>query len=177
MPLPLQPVPHESNSPMRRPLAKTGTGYDPFDDGRALQDRLNVHCFGCGTLNSAGLQIKSRWEDDELVCIWQPKPEHIGYPGYVYGGIIASIVDCHAIWASIGIRCREAGHDLNSGMPSFNVVTASLLVNYLKPAGVGHPLVLRARITEHGRRKSTVSCSVLQGAVHCATAQVITVCV
>jgi len=67
-------------------------GHDPFDDGRALQDRLPVHCFGCGALNAHGLHIKSRWDGDEFVCLWQPRPEHIGYPGYVYGGTIASLV-------------------------------------------------------------------------------------
>jgi acyl-coenzyme A thioesterase PaaI-like protein len=148
---------------------------DPFDDGRALQDRLPGHCFGCGSLNAHGLHIKSHWIGDQFVCIWQPRPEHIGYPGYVFGGTIASIVDCHAIWASLSARCRELGLDLNSGAPPFGVVTGSLHVNYLKPALVAQPLELRARIVEHGPRKSVVACSVHQGAVECATAEVITV--
>ena len=38
-----------------------------MEDGRALQDVLKVECFGCGALNERGLQIKSRWEGDELV--------------------------------------------------------------------------------------------------------------
>jgi acyl-coenzyme A thioesterase PaaI-like protein len=149
--------------------------HDPFDDGRALQDRLQVDCFGCGTLNANGLHIKSRWEGDELVCLWQPAPEHIGFPGYVYGGTIASVVDCHAVWASLSAYCREAGHDLSSGPPPFGVVTGSLRVNYLRPALVAHALELRARIVEHGERKSVVACSVRQGPVECATAEVITV--
>ena len=151
--------------------------HDPFDDGRALQDRLQVHCFGCGALNAHGLHIKSRWEGDEFVCVWQPSPEHIGYPGYVYGGTIASVVDCHAIWAALSAHCREAGHDLSSGPPPFGVVTGSLRVNYLKPALVTQPLELRARIVLHAERKSVVACSVRQGAVECATAEVITVLV
>ena len=152
-----------------------GAAHDPFDDGRALQDRLQVHCFGCGTLNAHGLRIKSRWEGDEFVCVWQPRPEHIGYPGCVYGGTIASVVDCHAIWASLSFHCREAGHDLSSGPPPFGVVTASLRVNYLNPASVAQALELRARIVEHGERKSVVACSVRQGPMECATAEVITV--
>ena len=152
-----------------------GSLADPFDDGRPLQDRLPVHCFGCGALNAQGLQIKSRWAGDEFTCIWQPKPEHIGYPGYVYGGTIASIVDCHAVWASLALYCRDAGHDLNSGPPPFTVVTGRLSVNYLKPAVVSLPLELRARITEQGERKTVVVCRVLQGEVECATAEVITV--
>lgn len=149
--------------------------HDPFDDGRALQDRLQVHCFGCGALNEQGLHIKSRWDGDVFVCIWQPRAEHIGFPGYIYGGAIASVVDCHAIWASLSVHCREAGHDLNSGPPPFSVVTGSLRVNYLKPALVTQALELRARILEHGERKSIVACSVRQGPVECATAEIITV--
>lgn len=149
--------------------------HDPFDDGRALQDRLQVHCFGCGTLNDRGLHIKSRWDGDEFVCIWQPRSEHIGFPGYVYGGTIASVVDCHAIWAAMSAHCREAGHDLNSGPPPFHVVTGSLRVNYLKPALVAQALELRARVVAHGERKSIVACSVRQVSVECATAEVITV--
>jgi len=148
--------------------------HDPFDDGRPLQDRLQGHCFGCGTLNAHGLHIKSRWDGDEFVCVWQPRPEYIGYPGYVYGGTIASLVDCHAIWAALSAHCQEAGHDLSSGPPPFSVVTGSLHVNYLKPAMVARALELRARIVEHGVRKSVVACSVRQGSIECATAEVTT---
>jgi acyl-CoA thioesterase FadM len=149
--------------------------FDPFDDGRALQDRLPVHCFGCGTLNAHGLRIKSRWQGDEFVCVWQPGPEHIAFPGVVYGGTIASIVDCHAVWASLSAHCRAVGHDLRSGAPPLAVVTARLHVSYRKPASLAAPLELRARIVEHGERKSVVVCSVRQGAVECATAEVVTV--
>jgi acyl-CoA thioesterase FadM len=148
---------------------------DPFDDGRALQDRLPVHCFGCGTLNANGLQIKSRWEGELFVCVWQPRPEHIGFPGVVYGGTIASVIDCHAVWAALSAHCRHAGHDLSSGSPNFGVVTARLLVNYLEPASVAHMLEVRARIVEQRGRKSTIVCSVRQGSTECATAEVIVV--
>jgi acyl-coenzyme A thioesterase PaaI-like protein len=149
--------------------------HDPFDDGRALQDRLQVHCFGCGALNAHGMHIKSRWQGDALVCVWQPGPEHIGFPGFVYGGTIASVVDCHAVWASLSMHCREAGHDLSSGAPPFAVVTASLRVRYLAPARIARPLELSARVVEHGVRKSVVACSVRQGSVECAAAEVVTV--
>ncbi|MEO7642266.1 MAG: PaaI family thioesterase, partial [Ramlibacter sp.] len=137
--------------------------------------RLAVPCFGCGTLNAHGLHIKSRWEGSEFVCVWQPKPEHVSFPGYVYGGTIASVVDCHAVWAALAMHCMDARHDLRIGPPPFAVVTASLHVDYLKPALLARALELRARMLEHGERKSIVACSVHQGPVLCATAQVITV--
>lgn len=157
------------------PASATLSPNDPFDDGRALQDRLQVHCFGCGVLNAHGLKIKSQWQDDEFICVWQPRPKHIGYPGCVYGGTIASVVDCHAVWAALSMHCRDSGHDLNDGPPPFGVVTASLHVNYLKPAAIARPLELRARIALHGERKTVIACSVRQGEVECATAEVIAV--
>ena len=150
---------------------------DPYDDGSALQDRLPCHCFGCGTLNPHGLHIKSRWEGDEFVCDWQPKPEHIAFPGIAYGGTIASVVDCHAVWAALSMHCRSAGHDLRTGPPPFRVVTASLLVNFLRPASVSHALELRALVVEQSARKSIVVCSVRQGSLECGKAEVVTVCV
>ena len=169
----MKPVEHRIiDSP---PPSASACACDTFDDGRPLQDRLPVHCFGCGTLNAHGLHIKSRWLGDELVCVWQPRPEHIGFPGYVYGGTIASVVDCHAIWAALSLQCRQAGHDLSSGPPPFAVVTASLQVSYLKPALVAETLELRARVATQGERKSVVACSVRQGPLECATAEVITV--
>lgn len=144
-------------------------------EGRALQDVLKVHCYGCGSLNEHGLKIKSRWEGDELVCHWQPEPFHIGYPGFVYGGTIACVVDCHAIWTALATLCRDTGVDLDEGPPPFAFVTGKLSVNYLKPAAIGQALELRARVIDAGERRSNVACRVLQGGVECATADVVTV--
>ena len=144
--------------------------------GPALQDCFKVHCWGCGALNPGGLQIKSRWEDDELTCRWQPKPEHIGYPGIVYGGLIAAVVDCHAICAAMASTCRDAGLDMSDDHPPpFNFVTGTLGVKYLAPASIDRPLVLRARVVDAGERRVTVACRVLQDGCECVSAEVIAV--
>ena len=57
-------------------------------------DDMN-HCYGCGQLNDRGLRIQSRWEGDEAVARFEPKHYHTAIPGYVYGGLIASLIDCH----------------------------------------------------------------------------------
>jgi len=142
------------------------------DAGPALQDVLKVHCFGCGALNERGLQIKSHWQGDELVCRWQPPVHYIGHPGVVYGGAIASVVDCHAIWTAMATHCRDEGMALDAA-PAF--VTGRLAVNYLRPAAIDRPLELRARVTDRGERRSTVACRVLQGEMECATAEVVAV--
>ena len=66
---------------------------------KAIQDYYPEEiavCYGCGRLNENGLQIKSYWEGDESVCRFKPRPYHTAFPGYAYGGLVASLIDCHA---------------------------------------------------------------------------------
>jgi acyl-coenzyme A thioesterase PaaI-like protein len=145
-------------------------------EGRALQDALQVHCFGCGALNAHGLQIKSRWEGDELVCRWSPQAHHIGHPGVVCGGVIASVVDCHAIWTAMATACRDEGLPLDDDSPPpFAFVTGTLRVSYLKPARIDRPLALHATVSGQDARRITVACRVLQDGVESANAEVVTV--
>jgi len=129
---------------------------------KALQDHYEKpvsHCFGCGYNNERGLHIKSYWEGDECVCSFQPEPYHCGIPGYVYGGMIASVIDCHGSATASAEACRREGRDPGAApMPRF--VTASLHVDYLLPTRIDQPMVLRARVTEFKGRKAVVSMSV-----------------
>jgi len=135
-----------------------------------------VHCFGCGALNERGLLIKSCWDGDELVCRWQAASHYIGHPGVVYGGAIASVVDCPAIWTALATHCRSEGIALDDpAWPPPAFVTGRLAVTYLRPASIEQPLSLRARVIDRGERRSTVACRVLQGDIECATAEVIAV--
>lgn len=143
--------------------------------GRALQDQLKVHCFGCGALNAHGLKIKSHWLGDELVCRWRPQPFHIGHPGFVYGGAIACVIDCHAIWTALATACRQIDHALSSGPPPFAFVTGKLSVNYLKPMAIDAALDLHARVQAQTERKFVVSCRVMQHGVECANAEVVAI--
>src|SRR5687767_2958363 len=54
-----------------------------------------AHCFGCGRSNSSGHQLKSFSEGDEVVAHFTPEPHQMAVPGFVYGGLLASLVDCH----------------------------------------------------------------------------------
>jgi len=110
------------------------------------------YCYGCGRLNEHGHQIKSWWDGDETVSLFTPKPYHIAIPGYVYGGLIASLIDCHgtgtAALASYRNQDREPGTE-----PPFRFVTASLQVDYLAPTLLGVELELRGKVTEIKGRK------------------------
>jgi acyl-coenzyme A thioesterase PaaI-like protein len=109
-------------------------------------------CYGCGRLNEHGLQIKSYWDGDETVCHYMPRPDHIAIPGYVYGGLIASLIDCHCTGTAAAAAYRAEGRAMDT-QPAFRFVTASLKVDYLKPTPLGVMLEVRARVKEIKGRK------------------------
>jgi acyl-coenzyme A thioesterase PaaI-like protein len=110
-----------------------------------------------------------------MLCNWRPEPFHIGHPGYVYGGTIASVVDCHSIWTALADYCRETGHALDDGPPPFAFVTGSLKVDYLKPVPIEGEMELRARVLEKGERKTIIGCRVLHSGIECAVASAVAV--
>jgi acyl-coenzyme A thioesterase PaaI-like protein len=135
----------------------------------------NAHCYGCGRLNKDGLQIKSYWDGEESVCHYTPKPYYSGgVPGFAYGGIIASLIDCHAAATASAAKLREEGYSLGEKpLPRF--VAASLKVDYLKPTPLGTVLELRGRVLEIKGRKVTVSVTLSAEGVICAKGEEILV--
>jgi acyl-coenzyme A thioesterase PaaI-like protein len=126
---------------------------------RAIQDSIpHNHCWGCGTLNPRGLQIKSYWDGEESVCNLQPAPEFMAGPTDVlYGGYIAAVIDCHCICTAIAHAYRVAGREIGAE-PLLWSVTASLKIDYLAPTPIGSAVELRARVREHQGRKRVVEC-------------------
>jgi acyl-coenzyme A thioesterase PaaI-like protein len=114
-----------------------------------------AHCYGCGRLNEYGYQIKSYWEGEDSVCYFQPKPYHISIPGYVYGGLLASLIDCHGTGtaAAAGYRAESRLMDTE---PSLRYLTASLHIDYLKPTPLGILLEVRGRVKEVKGRKVVI---------------------
>lgn len=111
------------------------------------------HCFGCGRLNEHGLKIKSYWDGNEGVCHFTPKDYYTGgFPDYLYGGLIASLIDCHCAATASAAKAREDGVDLNV-QPLERFVTASLKIDYLAPGPVNTPLEIRAKVREISGRK------------------------
>lgn len=145
--------------------------------GKAFQDYYPdevSHCYGCGRLNEHGLQIKSYWDGDETVCVYQARPYHTAVPGYVYGGLIASLIDCHGTGTAAAAMYREQGRDMSSD-PPLRFLTASLQVDYLRPTPIDGPLELRAMAREIKGRKVTVDVSLRAGGEVCAKGTVVTV--
>jgi acyl-coenzyme A thioesterase PaaI-like protein len=136
-------------------------------------DQLS-HCYGCGRLNEHGLKIKSYWDGCQAVAVLEPKPYHIGIPGYVYGGLIASIIDCHCTGTASAAALRAEGRDIETSNP-LRFVTASLHVDYLKPAPIGVELEVRAQVKQIKGRKVIVAATVSAKDEVCATGEVVAV--
>ncbi len=131
-------------------------------------------CYGCGRLNPHGLQIKSYWDGDESVCRFSPQPYHTAIPGFVYGGLLASLIDCHSTGTAAAAAYRAAGLPMDSGT-EFRFVTASLHVDYLRPTPIDAPLELRARVKEIKGRKVVVSTALSSKGEVCARGEVVAV--
>jgi len=133
-----------------------------------------AYCYGCGRMNEFGLQIKSYWDGDETVCLFQPRPYHIAIPGFVYGGLIASLIDCHSTGSAAAAAYRATGRPMDSE-PALRFLTASLHVDYLKPTPLGLLLEVRARIKEVKGRKVVIESSLSANGVSTARGEVVAV--
>jgi acyl-coenzyme A thioesterase PaaI-like protein len=146
-------------------------------DQKAFQDYYPddySHCYGCGRLNAHGMKIKSHWDGDETLATVQPEPYHCAIPGYVYGGYIASIIDCHCTGTASAAAFRAENRAMGTE-PPLRFVTASLHVDYLHPTPLGVPLEVRGKIKEIKNRKVVVTATVSAEGKICAKGEVVTV--
>jgi acyl-coenzyme A thioesterase PaaI-like protein len=130
-------------------------------------------CFGCGRNNAHGLHIQSYWLGDGAVAHFMPQPHHSGYPGMVYGGLIASLIDCHSIATATAAIYELEGRP--PGEPYITCVTGTLTVTYLKPTPLGTLLTVRSAVQKISASKATVVSSLLADDVECAKGEVIAV--
>ena len=133
-----------------------------------------AQCYGCGRLNERGLQIKSYWEGNDSVCVFQPKPYHTAIPGYVYGGLIASLIDCHSTGTAAAAMYRREGRGMNTE-PPLRFLTASLKVDYLRPTPIEVPMEVRATVKEIKGRKVVILSTLSARGEVCARGEVIAV--
>ena len=136
-------------------------------DEPSLQERYapGLACFGCGPANEQGLRIRSFARgDDAAVCEWQPQKHHEAYPGMLNGGVIGSLIDCHANWTAAWHLMRRAGAE---SPPC--TVTAKYSVKLLRPTPTDAPLLLTARVVEAVEDRAVVEVEVAAGGKVCAT--------
>lgn len=133
----------------------------------SLQERYAPRnsCFGCGPANARGLRIRSFARGDaETVCEWQPQKHHEAFPGMLNGGIIGSLIDCHANWTAAWHLMRRAQLD---SPPC--TVTAEYSVKLLRPTPSDAPVQLTARVVEAKEDRAVVEAELVAGGRVCAT--------
>lgn len=146
-------------------------------DPKAFQDYYpdeSSHCYGCGRLNEHGLKVRSYWDGEETIAVFQPRPYHMAAPGYVYGGLLASLVDCHGTGTAAAAAYRAEGRAMGTA-PPVRFVTASLHVDYVRPTPLGVPLEIRGRVKQIARRKVVVAITVSANGEVCVRGEVVAV--
>ena len=130
---------------------------------KGIQDYYPDHfamCYGCGRLNDNGHQIKTTWNGEETITRFVPKDFHTAIPGFVYGGLLASLIDCHGT-GSAALALAKAN---NIELTEYNAprcVTASLKVDYKKPTPMGVELEIRGIIKEVKGKKVIIEAQLL----------------
>ncbi len=112
----------------------------------SIQERFfaGMACFGCGPANAKGLRLRSFEAADGAVhAEFRPWPEHDNGLGFLNGGIIATVLDCHSA-AMMIITADQRGQVADGILP---YVTAGLDVSYLRPSPLHEAVELRARPT------------------------------
>jgi acyl-coenzyme A thioesterase PaaI-like protein len=140
---------------------------------KAIQDAYPEdlsHCYGCGRLNPDGLQLKSYWDGDETIAAFRPRPAHTAMPGYVYGGLLASLVDCHGTGSASAAADRA-----RPDMAPSRFVTASLRVDYIRPTPLDVELKIRGKIEQLKERKVVVSVTISAKGTVCVRGEVVAV--
>jgi len=133
-----------------------------------------AYCYGCGRMNPDGHQLKSYWDGEETIAHFTPEPYHMAIPGYVYGGLLASLIDCHGTGSAAAAAYKTEGRDMDTE-PPLRFLTASLHVDYLRPTPLGPELELRGRIKEVAGRKVVVAITLSAEGKVCAKGEVVAV--
>jgi acyl-coenzyme A thioesterase PaaI-like protein len=133
---------------------------------QAIQDLYAdefAHCYGCGRLNEHGMQLKSYPDGEETVCRFTPESKYSGgFPGFLYGGMIASLMDCHGAATAWEAKSKE------DQVAATRFVTASLKVDFRAPTPINTELEIRGKVTEIKGRKILVDLTLSAAGKVCA---------
>jgi uncharacterized protein (TIGR00369 family) len=100
----------------------------------------NNRCFGCGEANRNGLRLEFLLADDGSVVSLPVVPSTFdGHPGYLHGGIIATLLD-----EAMSKAVRAQGS---------TSMTRKMEVDYLLPVPSGTPIRIEGRVVRNESRK------------------------
>lgn len=126
--------------------------------------------------NQHGHRLKSYLDGEETVARFTSGAQYSGgYPGHVFGGMIAPLLDCHGTASAAAFAYRQRGREMGDGGPAIRFVTASLKVEYRRPTPLGIELVIRGRLASLEGRKAVVALSLSAEHEVCAEGEMLAV--
>ncbi len=133
-----------------------------------------AHCYGCGKNNPQGHHLKSYLIGEETIAHFTPDEKYTAIPGSVYGGLLASILDCHGTGSAAAFICQAKNIALESPL-SVRCVTASLKVEYRKMTPMGVELELKGKLRSLSGRKVFVDMTLSANGEVCVTAEILAI--
>lgn len=110
------------------------------EDRTSNEHTFQNRCFGCGRANPGGLHLEFHLtEDHAMVCQAEVSQDFEGHPGYLHGGVIATLLD-EAMSKSVHSR-------------GVNAMTRRMEIDYLRPVPSGSALRIEGRVTRNEGRK------------------------
>ena len=105
-------------------------------------------CFGCGPANPTGLRLQFLLAADaSVVCLTTVPEAFEGHPGYLHGGIVATLLD-----ESMSKAVRARG---------LTAMTRNLEIDYRRPVPSRAPLRMEGRILRSEGRKHWAEAKIL----------------
>mmetsp|Transcript_45054 Transcript_45054/g.114054 ORF Transcript_45054/g.114054 Transcript_45054/m.114054 type:complete len:283 (-) Transcript_45054:336-1184(-) len=130
------------NSPLH-PAAKIAGIAPEAEHEKCIQEAYNPNseCYGCGTKSAEGLHLKSYRADNGLQAVITFDKRHQAFPGIVNGGVIATVMDCHANWtAAVALMDRAC-----TARPPLTL-SHHLQLTFASPVPVGQPLTMISQV-------------------------------
>lgn len=150
-------------TPLRRTVS-VGCNHVGMDRHLAVQDSYPedfAHCYGCGRYNEVGHHFKTYPDGTTTHTEFMPPNHYTGAGNFAYGGIVASVIDCHSAGSAAIFWMQRESRQLGEG-PAPRFVTARLEVNYLVPTPLDQ-MDLIGSLDEIGPRKVIVSTELRSG--------------
>ena len=127
----------------------------------------------CGLPYLQDLQLRAEWDGNAGRAYFKTQSHHSGgAKGWVYGGLIATMIDCHSIATAIAFTCQSEERE-RATQPEIQFVTRSLDINYRSPTPVETELFLCAEIKEIKGKKIVITCSLFVNDKESVQAEVI----
>ena len=123
-------------------------GINTSQQLKPMDHTAQNRCFGCGPANPVGLHLPFLLAPDRTVVCLASIPESFdGHPGYLHGGIIATLLD-----ETMSKTVRVLG---------VTAMTRHIEVDYRRPVPSGRPIRIEGRIERSEKRKHWAEATIL----------------